>query len=218
MVSTSLIEAGVDVDFPAVFREISGLDSIIQAAGRCNREGERKAEESIVTVFESEFPVPQLLKTNIGAAKEVLVSADDPSCPEAVEQYFNTIMSLSDPTHDKYNVIGSFDNGISGCMLPFKTVAERFRFIDSASMTVYIPTEESSELIRQLREGTITKGLFRKLGQFGVGVYENHFKELLSSGDISLVSDESVVLVNGKLYDKDMGLSLSAETGKCLFD
>lgn len=218
VVSTSLIEAGVDVDFPAVFREISGLDSIIQAAGRCNREGKRASEGSIVTVFESEYPIPQLLKTNIGATKEVLMDVDDLSSPAAIEQYFNAFMSLSDSGHDKYNVIDSFKNGISGCMMPFRTIAERFRFIDSTSMTVYIPTEESSEFIRLLREGKLTKGLYRKLGQFGVSVYENHFNELLSSGDISLIGEETAILENRALYDENMGLALNAEIGKCLFD
>ena len=59
VISTSLIEAGVDVDFPAVFREEAGLDSILQAAGRCNREGKRPvSERSIVTVFRGEGRTP----------------------------------------------------------------------------------------------------------------------------------------------------------------
>ena len=58
VISTSLIEAGVDVDFPAVYRELAGLDSILQAAGRCNREGKRPPAESIVTIFLGEDPLP----------------------------------------------------------------------------------------------------------------------------------------------------------------
>lgn len=66
MVSTSLIEAGVDVDFPAVYRELAGLDSVLQAAGRCNREGKRPAEESIVSVFERTELPPLLFRTAVG--------------------------------------------------------------------------------------------------------------------------------------------------------
>ena len=65
VVSTTLIEAGVDVDFPAVMREAAGLDSILQAAGRCNREGKHSAEDSMVTVFKTEGKCSPLFSANL---------------------------------------------------------------------------------------------------------------------------------------------------------
>ena len=88
VVSTSLIEAGVDVDFPAVYREMAGLDSILQAAGRCNRNGMHHANQSIVTIFTGELPAPTLFRTNIGAAVEALAGGRDPGEPESVQRYF----------------------------------------------------------------------------------------------------------------------------------
>ena len=218
VVSTSLIEAGVDVDFPAVYRETSGLDSVIQAAGRCNREGKRPTDESIVTVFESDYSGPLLLKMNIGAAKEVLMSTSDPAGLEAIRQYFCTLLNLSGDQHDKYKVTESFRDGIAGCSLPFKTVAESFRFIDSDTKTVYISTKESEELIRMLKEGNTSRSLFRKLGQYGVSIYEKHYDELLSAGDAVQLTEGIAVLENTGLYNEKTGLSLNAEPGRCLFD
>lgn len=79
VLSTSLIEAGVDVDFPTVYREMAGLDSILQAAGRCNREGRRSSAESIVTIFKSEYKSHPLIGSNIGAANEALAGGADPA-------------------------------------------------------------------------------------------------------------------------------------------
>ncbi len=88
VLSTSLIEAGVDVDFPTVYREMAGLDSILQAAGRCNREGRRSSAESIVTIFKSEYKSHPLIGSNIGAANEALAGGADPALPETIAKYF----------------------------------------------------------------------------------------------------------------------------------
>ena len=211
VVSTSLIEAGVDVDFPAVYREMAGLDSILQAAGRCNREAKRSAEESVVMIFEGVSNTPQILKVNIGAARETLRDGVDPAAPETVERYFRAYRSLAGAKLDKADVISAFEKGISGCILPFRTVAERFHFIDDASKTVYIPLGEGAELVRRLRGGERSRELFRKLGQYGVSIYEKQFQALLANGSIELLSEDSedsAVLTDLKQYVRTMGLTL----------
>ena len=209
VVSTSLIEAGVDVDFPSVYREMAGVDSILQAAGRCNREGKRKTEESVVTVFEGLSATPQMLKINIGAAEETLKGGADPAVPETVERYFQTYRSLSGNNLDKADVVTSFEKGIAGRLLPFRTVAERFHFIDDSSKTIYIPLEEGEKYVQRLRNGERSRELFRKLGQYGVSVYEKHFKMLLDSGRLEPLDEDSAILIDNSLYARNTGLALS---------
>ena len=209
VVSTSLIEAGVDVDFPAVYREMAGLDSILQAAGRCNREGRREPEESVVTVFEGVSVTPQMLEINIGAAKETLKDGVDLTAPETVERYFRAYHDLMRGNAlDKYGVVSAFENGISGCQLPFRTVAERFHLIDDDTKTVYIPEGEGANLVERLRGGEHSRGLFRKLGQYGVSVYDAQFQELLDSGCLELLEDGSAILTDLSRYVLNMGLVL----------
>lgn len=140
MVSTSLIEAGVDVDFPTVYRELAGLDSILQAAGRCNREGKRPAEESIVTIFERTELPPLLFRTAVGATRYALEDGRDPAAQETMQRYFCELRALSGETLDKYGVVKAFETGISGCTLPFRTVAERISLHRTKiARTVYVP-------------------------------------------------------------------------------
>ena len=218
VVPTSLIEAGVDVDFPAVWRELAGLDSIVQAAGRCNREGKRSPGDSIVTVFKGEWPEALNYAIPIGAANDALSGGRDPGDPKTIELYFRSWRSLAGQEHlDQFKVLEAFERGISGCLMPFRTVAENFHLIQEATRTVYIPLEEGTEYLERLLSGERSRALLRKAGQYSVSVYKHHFIELLESGGATQLDDESAVLNDLSLYDeKTTGLALDVEWGKLL--
>lgn len=214
VVSTSLIEAGVDVDFPAVWREEAGLDSILQAAGRCNREGGRPAADSVVTIFRGETAPPPLFATAIDAGRHVMSRYQEIDSPEAVQAYFHELLDLKgEDAQDIHGILPLMQSE----QFPFRTVAERFHLIESPTATVYIPLEEGAELIQALRSGQRNRNLFRKLGQYGVSVYEQHFAKLDQAGDLERLEAGVFVLNNLTLYDSETGLSLKADSGKGLF-
>lgn len=217
VVSTSLIEAGVDVDFPAVYREMAGLDSILQAAGRCNREGKRTAEESVVTIFRCGNTLPPLIRANVGATKEALSDNADPAAPDTVARYFSALRSLKGDALDVSGVIKAFTEGLEGCSMPFTTVAQNFHLIEDASKTVYIPIGDGAKIIARIKAGEGSRALYRKAGLYGVNVYEQQYRDLLRSGDIEILSEDCAVLINLALYSSNTGLSLHAEQGKANF-
>lgn len=214
VVSTSLIEAGVDVDFPAVFREQAGLDSILQAAGRCNREGKRPAQDSIVTIFRSTAKPSPLFSASIDAGQTAMETYDDIAGREAIQCYFQELLALKGTAaQDRNNVIPAFARGD----FPFRTVAERFHLIDSDTRTLYIPLDEAAELIQMLRLGKRSRSLFRRLGQYSVSIYENHYQDLESAGALEVLEDGSAILCDSALYSAETGLSLDADSGRALF-
>lgn len=217
VVSTSLIEAGVDVDFPAVYREVAGLDSIAQAAGRCNREGKRAAEDSVVTFFQSEHSVSVLQRVNICATQEALRDAADPGSPETMQRYFTALRSLIGGQTDKSGAVTALREGLHGCRFPFATVAENFHLIDQTTKTVYIPLGDGAAACQPLLDGTAGKAAYREAGQYSVNVYAQHYQALLDAGDIQSLTEDSAVLINLSLYDSQMGLSLKADPGKAEF-
>ena len=211
VVSTSLIEAGVDVDFPAVWREEAGLDSILQAAGRCNREGRRPAGESAVTIFQGEDRPPKLFDTQIAVGREVLERQEDPASPQAIHDYFHQLLEVrGQSAQDKEEILKTMEREL----FPFRTVAEQFRMIEENTRTVYIPAGEGAKLIERLRSGERSRSLFRKLGRYGVSVYENHFQALDRAGALELLEDGSAILADLGLYDRQTGLPMEVEEGR----
>lgn len=217
VVSTSLIETGVDVDFPRVFREMAGLDSILQAAGRCNREGKRSAESSIVTVFESENKVNKLIAVNRDAAEEAVRDWIQPNNIQTIECYFKAYRDLL-RNDDKSEIMKAIKEGISGCQLPFKQIAERFRLIDENTFTVYISVGEGKELISRLREGERSRELYRKAGMYSVSIYENHFNALINAGAAEPFGDDAAILTDLSLYSDEKGLATDVRDGSALFN
>ena len=215
VVSTSLIEAGVDVDFPAVYREEAGLDSILQAAGRCNREGRRSPEESIVTIFQGEDKPHELFAAAIGAGRAVLDRFADIASRDAVHTYFSTLLDLKGPAaQDKQGILPLTEKEF----FPFRTVAERFHLIDDEStVTVYIPRGDGAELLSRLRAGECSRNLYRQLGHYGVSIYQNHWRDLNQAGVLEPLGDGAYVLTDLRLYNDSTGLYMKAEGGRANF-
>ncbi len=202
VISTSLIEAGVDVDFPEVYRALAGLDSIIQSGGRCNREGKRAASESHVHIFRTEAKAPRMLEQNISAAERTIRRYKQPDSPEAIHAYFSFLLyTLKDKEQlDEKQIIERAKN------LQFKTVADAFRLIDGAGYTVYIPTDEGAALTQELRQNGPTRALLRKLGQYGVNVYRDYFQKLCDAGKLETISENAGILLDISLYSPETGL------------
>lgn len=209
VVSTSLIEAGVDVDFPLVFREETGLDSILQAAGRCNREGNRPVSESIVTVFRAETIPPQIFSATIAAGQEAMDQYENLSDPNAVSCYFHALLDLKgQKCQDQKGILPRIQEGD----FPFRTVAEKFHLIEQDTHIVYIPIGDGENLIRQLQQGERSRQLFRKLGQYGVSVYTQQLQMLDRSGVLELLEDGSAILTDLSLYSNDTGLTVNTDS------
>lgn len=227
LVATSLIEAGVDVDFPEVWRAETGLDSIAQAAGRCNREGRLATAETVV--FEAaDHRLPDQFRQQVAAMQEALRRhSDDPLGLDAVRAYFRHLYwtkgeeALDAGTMEgrRYPILPHLAESIGTLHFPFESVARAFRMIDNRMEPVIVPwrggadPDEPRRLIDALRYAPRPPGdVVRKLQQYTVSVPSRARAAMLASGAVQVVSpelgDRFVALVSDRLYDERTGLSL----------
>ena len=218
VVSTSLIEAGVDIDFPVVYREIAGLDSIIQAAGRCNREGKRKACDSKVFIYQLLEENGKSLRANnrqeIEITKIIEREYQDISSPEAIAAYFNKLHGIKGEALDSKGIIAELDSG----KFPFARVGKEFVMIEDVTRPIFIAEEEEAKDIeRRLRNGERSRGLFRRMGKYVVNVYEKDFEKLFNIYKVEKLDETVNILIDLSIYDASKGLMIKNEDGEGLF-
>lgn len=218
VLSTSLVEAGVDLDFHSVYRQLAGIDSVIQAAGRCNREGKRSLEDSNVYVFQFEEQERILgQRKQIDAAKTLVSDGKDISALETIEEYFEFLYHLKSSELDKKNIMGQF----KGIKCNFLKVAEDFKMIENDVKTVFIPVEEEAQdLLQQLKYQGFTKTSMRKAGQYSVTLYDDVIEKMKDAGMIELVAEninDFYELKDKERYTEEFGLDLNIENGRALF-
>lgn len=235
LVATSLIEAGVDVSFPEVWRAAAGLSNIAQAAGRCNRSGELTGLGRTV-VFEPEAvagrrPIPRDLAPFYDAAREVLKNpALDPLSLEGVTEYYRWLywrkgyaaLDRATGTGSDYPILPAIQETVrrSGIDCPFRTISNAFRLIDEAMDPVLIPYDADAEAaLRALAQSEFPPaGTLRKLQQYVVPVPKQVRTAMLARGDAVVVredyGDQFVRIPDMKLYDEALGLMLERITDR----
>jgi CRISPR-associated endonuclease/helicase Cas3 len=208
VVSTQLVEAGVDVDFPEVFRAMAGVDSIAQAAGRCNREGRLPSHGRLWLFDPAEVQPKGYLGATAATTRELLPDFPDPLVHEAVQRYFEMHYwkRAGENRWDDPRVMECFPEERGEFRYDFAAAADRFRLIEDATETVFVPYGKGARLIEQLRRGEVDRFLLRKLQRYSVGLYPFQCQALVTAGDIELLDSGHRVLQNDSLYDAYLGL------------
>lgn len=223
VISTSLVEAGVDLDFASVYRELAGVDSIIQAAGRCNRNGERVKEESVVHIFQwKDREIVPGQRQQIDTTKNLLTEGRNITELKTITEYFYRLYYIKGDSLDKKHILELFKDRD----YHFATAAREFKLIEENTVTVYINREpEADALLQEIRQKGMTRSLMRKAGQYCVNVYrgegtqERLFEKMYRAGMLREVVDgaqDFYELIDKKQYQEDTGLKLDVEFGNMM--
>lgn len=204
VIATQLVEAGVDIDFPVVFRQEAGLDSILQAAGRCNREGKLERGHTFVFSLSAEGRIPFGSIASANNARKNLSKDSDWFSPVTMDRYFRQLYVRVN-TFDKKDIKYYLGKPTELC---FETAANEFKLIDDDGVIIIVNWGNSMELVKELKESGCTYSLMKQLSKFTVNVHRSDFRQLVNNSFIEERLEGIYVLSDKAQYDKATGLSL----------
>lgn len=207
VISTQLVEAGVDFDFPVVYRALAGLDSVAQAAGRCNREGKLAGSGKVVVFNAPKKAPPGILRKAAETARSIFMAhPPDPLDRDLFETYFSTLYWKA-TSLDGENITSLLNRDCREFVIYFRTAAARFRMIDdSCRKTILVRYGEGEKLIDQLKALGPERRLMRKLQRYTVNVPNIDFERMLQRGAIEAVQPGIFALTSNMEYSKNTGL------------
>lgn len=228
LVATSLIEAGVDISFPEVWRAVAGLDSIAQAAGRCNREGTLDGLGRTVVFEPAERKPPREVRLLAEVAAGVLDRFEDPLALAAVQDYFRQLywtrgaaaFDAATLDGERFPILGRIAETSPDFGYPFEKIARAFRMIDDAMDAVIVPwrgedgtdTSAANLLRRIAAMPRPLTGDLRRLQQYTVPVPPKARAYWLGAGALRAVhpalGDALLVFGDDALYDAETGVRL----------
>ena len=208
VVSTQLVETGVDIDFPVVYRALSGLDSIAQSAGRCNREGLENRGKVVVFVPPKSSPPGTLRRAEQTTVSLLSGNSVDPMARELFTRYFEHFYVKVDSL-DKHGINDLLTSDARELKIQFRTAAEKFKLIDDVeSQSILVWYEESPALIGKLKKDGPERWLMRKLQRYSVNMPRRVVDKLVETGEVQEVWPGIFAQVVSTLYDDNLGVTV----------
>ena len=172
LVSTQCVEAGIDVDFPVAYRALAPLDSIAQAAGRCNREGKANSGDVHVFVPDDDRLYPgggyqQAAQATVQLLRDLHGEVDIPD-PEVFDRYYRLLYSLKDLADDSGELMTAMRR------LDFAEVAANYRLLEQNTINVLVPYDREAfdELAARVLEEGLSRDWISKARTHCVGIYQ----------------------------------------------
>jgi CRISPR-associated endonuclease/helicase Cas3/CRISPR-associated endonuclease Cas3-HD len=216
VISTQLIEAGVDIDFPIVYRTLTGIDSIAQAAGRCNREGKLPAGQVFVFKSTESYGKATSWQNLVAEVGEMaLVGSQDPLSLSTVADYFKRLYHYKeDGGLDEKKILPSLEERSLELAFPFEDIADAFRIIEDGTKDVIIPYDENARSkIAELRSAEFHGKYVRELQGYTVSIYPNEFRELERMNAVESIDDRFYILKSCEDYSDETGLENRSKAG-----